>query len=189
MDAVGEPTQRMGVAVEAPEELVAFCTREHPRLVGALTLVCGQRALAEELAQDALVKACERWEQVSQMAAPGAWVHRVAINGARSRFRRRGAERRALQRVGAEPTQVGRDVDATEVLAIRESVAALPARQAQALVLRYYLQLSVAETAEWMQVSPAAVKSLTQRAMAELRGRLGAGATVGTAQEVDDVAP
>lgn len=170
-----------------PEELVLFCQREHPRLVGALTLYCGDRAVAEEVAQEALARACERWEKVSRMAAPGAWVHRVAMNAATSRFRRRAAERRALGRL-AGPAEMGRsDPDGADAVAIRRAVAALPARQAQVLVLRFYLQLPVAETAQWMQVSDAAVKSLTQRGLAGLREQLQSVDDVDGTREVDDV--
>ena len=171
--------------MEPPEELVLFCRREHPRLVGVLTLYCGDRVVAEELAQEALVRACERWNTVSQMSAPGAWVHRVAINAATSRFRRRDAERRALARVAGQTDGVASDPDGADAVAIRTAVSTLPSRQAHALVLRFYLQLSVAETAQWMRVSEAAVKSLTQRGLAGLRQRL---QLTDPDLEVDDVA-
>jgi RNA polymerase sigma factor (sigma-70 family) len=173
--------------VAAPDELAAFCRREHPRLVGALTLYCGDRSVAEEIAQDALAAACERWESVSKMAAPGAWVHRVAVNAVSSRFRRRSAERRARSRLEAAHEEAVSDPDGADAIAIRRAVAALPLRQKQALVLRFYLGLSVAEAAAWMDVSEAAVKSLSQRAMATLRGRFGVGPGLGEAKEVDDV--
>lgn len=44
-----------------PEDLAAFCEREYPRLVGTLSLYCGDVLLAEELAQEALARACSRW--------------------------------------------------------------------------------------------------------------------------------
>jgi DNA-directed RNA polymerase specialized sigma24 family protein len=71
------------------EALDAFCRREYRRLVGALSLYCGDPSVAEEVAQEALYRACRRWSQVSQIQAPGAWVHRVAINIANSAYRRR----------------------------------------------------------------------------------------------------
>lgn len=80
--------------MEWESEFVAFCVEEHPRLVGALSLYCGDRALAEELAQDALTRACRDWRKVRNFAAPGAWTHRVAMNLANSYFRRRAAETR-----------------------------------------------------------------------------------------------
>jgi predicted RNA polymerase sigma factor len=58
-----------------------FAQREHDRLVAALTLYCGDRWLAEELAQDALVRARERWDRVEVMADPGAtpWAPRTSF--------------------------------------------------------------------------------------------------------------
>lgn len=85
-----------------PDDLSAFCQREHPRLVGALSLYCGDALLAQELAQEALVRVCQRWEQVHAKGSPQAWAHRVALNLAHSWYRRRSAERRALARHGAE---------------------------------------------------------------------------------------
>lgn len=72
----------------------AFCDRVSGRLVGSLTLYCGDRHLAEELAQEALARAWERWPAVSRMASPEGWAFRTAMNLARSGFRRRRIERR-----------------------------------------------------------------------------------------------
>lgn len=90
--------------------LAAFCRREYPRLVGALSLYCGDADVAEELAQEALIRAADRWPHVGQMDAPGAWVYRVGMNLCGSWFRRKRAERRANARVGAEPAAPGRDL-------------------------------------------------------------------------------
>jgi DNA-directed RNA polymerase specialized sigma24 family protein len=84
---------------EAPDDvaLVAFCEREHSRLVGALSLYLNDPLLAEELAHEALIRIMDAWPRVSAMAAPGAYAHRVAMNLANSWFRRKAAERRALR--------------------------------------------------------------------------------------------
>ena len=169
-----------------PDDLVAFCEREHARLVGAITLYCGDRALGEEIAQDALAKACERWEQVRVMAAPGAWVHRVAINATNSRFRRLGAERRARRRLEDRHDETVTDPDTADAVTIRDALAVLPSRQRQVLVLRFYLGLSVAETAQWMTSSEAATKSMTQRAIASLRDVLGVELQLEQVKEADD---
>ena len=66
------------------EAFEAFCRREYPRLVGVLSLYCGDAGVAEELAQEALVRVYESWRRMHTMASPGAWVHRVAINLASS---------------------------------------------------------------------------------------------------------
>ena len=83
-----------------------FCEALSRRLVGSLVLFCGDRMVAEELAQEALARALERWAQVSVMMSPEAWVYRTAFNLARSAHRRRAAERRALKRMVAGTREV-----------------------------------------------------------------------------------
>ncbi|PSO52946.1 MAG: hypothetical protein BRC31_03575 [Actinobacteria bacterium QS_5_72_10] len=153
------------------DELAAFCEREHPRLVGALSLYCGEPQLAEELANDALVKAIDRWPRVAAMQAPGAWVHRVAINLANSRFRRRSAERRATQRLAGEDRPA--DPAPAEAVAVRRAVAGLPVRQRRCVVLRFYLQHDLAAVAQDLGISTQAASALTYRALQRLRDDLG----------------
>lgn len=169
--------------MQAPAELETFFHRERPRLVGALSLYTGDPMVAEELADEALARACERWSEVNHMQAPGAWVHRVAINLANSFLRRRRAERRARQRATAGRDEV-EDGDGADAVAIRHAIAELPSRQREVIVLRFYVGLSVAETATQMNASHSAVKSLTYRAVETLRTDFAP--DVRTPQEVDD---
>jgi RNA polymerase sigma factor (sigma-70 family) len=155
--------------MDAPADLVGFCRAEWSRLVGALSLLTGDVDLAEELAQETIVRVCRDWRKVSQLDAPGAWAHRVAVNLANSHFRRRAAARRALQRVSTiESDDPLRDV--AGVLAVREAVMLLPRRERTALVLRYYADLGVRAVAEVMRCPEGTVKTLTRRAIASLRG-------------------
>lgn len=152
-------------------DLAAFCHAEHPHLVGALTLYCGDRHLAEELAQEALLRAIDRWPQVAELRSPRAWLHRVGVNLAHSWFRRRQAERRARSRLGNDPDA---DVaDRADAVAVRGLVATLPARQRACVVWRFYLGWSVADVAAALDVSNQAVAALTQRALRTLRAELG----------------
>lgn len=159
--------------MEWESEFVAFCVEEHPRLVGALSLYCGDRAVAEELAQDALSRACRDWRKVRNFAAPGAWTHRVAMNLANSYFRRRAAETRAKRRL-QEEGRTGRDpgLDLADALTIRTAITSLPRRQRSALILRYYLDLPVREVAAAMDCPEGTVKTLTSKAIASLRESL-----------------
>jgi RNA polymerase sigma-70 factor (sigma-E family) len=169
--SVGGVTGR-GSPREDPGDVAAFCRREHRRLVGLLALYVGDRAVAEELAQDTLVRVCEQWPKVRQMSSPTGWTSRVAMNLASSRWRRLSAERRATIRHGA-PADRSDDVDTAATLAVRASVAALPPRQKQALVLRYYADLSLAEVAGAMGCPVGTVKSLLSRATTTLRDEAG----------------
>jgi len=152
------------VTRRADEALTHVCRREFPRLVGLLALRVGDQRIAEELAQDALVRLCQRWPDVDR---PEAWLTRVALNLGNSWLRRRLAERRAYRRHG--PGQRHQLPPASaEVIDVRAAVAGLPDRQRTVLILRYYEQLSVAESALVMGCPEGTVKSLTHRALERL---------------------
>lgn len=170
--------------MRAPDDLRRFCEAEYPRLVAALDLHVGDVHVAEELAQEALVRAAKRWSRVSRLESPGGWTHRVAMNLATSWWRRRQAEWRANRRTGGAPEPAELDVASRQ--AVRDAVAALPAKQRTALILRYYLDLPAAEAAERMGSTPGAVRALTKRAVATLRDELGPQAV--EIEEVGDVA-
>jgi len=150
-----------------PDDVTAFCRREWPRLVGSLSLFTGDGDLAQELAQETLARVCRDWRKVSNLDAPGAWAHRVALNLARSHFRHRAVVRRVDSRL--EAGAQADDPDRATVIAVRNAVAQLPIRQRTALVLRYFADLSVAETAETMQCPQGTVKTLTREAIRALR--------------------
>lgn len=107
------------------------------------------------------------------MDAPGAWVHRAAINLANRHFRRQRIARAALRRHTAGTSGVHRDGDVAEAVAVRAAVAALPGRQRTALVLRYYSDLPVAEVARTMGCAEGTVKALTHKAVRALRSHAG----------------
>lgn len=150
--------------------LEAFVATEHPRVVGLLVLYTNDRGVAEELAQDAIVRLCQHWPRVSGMANRHAWLNRVAINLAKSWFRRRAVERRANRRHGLPDAVTDTEHDVAMEMAVRDAVAALPPRQRTAVILRFYGGLSVAETATAMRCAEGTVKSLTHRATTALRG-------------------
>lgn len=150
------------------QDLVAFCRREHGRLVGLLSLYCGDAALAEELAQDALARVCRDWRRVRKMAYPEAWASRVALNFANSYFRRKGAERRARERLAADPVTAS-DPDTALAVSVRHAVASLPPRQRTALLLHYFCDLPFAQVAELMGSPEPTVKSLARRGIERLR--------------------
>jgi len=108
--------------------LRAYCERMWPRLVGGLVLHCGDRVVAEELAQEALVRLWPRWDQVTAKGSPDAWLWTVALNLSRSKRRRRAVERRAQIRVGSASTTHS-DPATAGAVAVHDAVAALPDRQ------------------------------------------------------------
>jgi len=159
-----------GRGAGAPDDLAEFYADQYDRVRGALTLFTGDRRLAEELAQEAFVKTCQHWERVRGMDAPGAWVHRVGINLAISRARRRRNEVRVVQRVGAERDAVAGPADGSLAdEALRDALLSLPAEERAVLVLRFYADLPVAEVAAAVGTPEGTVKTRTRRALATLR--------------------
>lgn len=153
----------------ATEPEAAVCREIYRRLVGALGLVCGDLTMAEDLAQEALVRLWERWGTNRRPDDPMAWCYRVGVNLARSAARRHAVEQRILRRAVAPSAAVDTAERVSDVLPIRAAVLALPIRQRQAIVARYYLGLSVAQTATAMQCAPGTVTALTNQAVANLR--------------------
>ena len=170
--------------MDDPTGVVGFCQRLRPRLVGTLSLLCGDGEVAEELAQETLARVWLRWGRVRELDEPlaVAWTYRVAVNLGNSWLRRRSAERRARARLAARGAGAHLDPDPADAVAVRQAVAALPRRQRTALVLRYYADLPVLQVAVVMGCSPGTVKSLTSKAVQSLRAAM----AIGVGEEVRD---
>lgn len=144
-----------------------FYSQHLPRLVGSLVLYTGDRELAMDIAQETMARAYRDWRKVSGFEAPAAWLHRVAFNVSNSFFRRGKLERRTAHLNVTE--EVAADGGGAEAIALRALVAALPKRQRTALVLRFYADLSVRETATAMGCAEGTVRALTSQALGSLR--------------------
>lgn len=151
---------------DAAADFDRFCRSVSPRLFGALVLQCDDRGTAEELTQEALGRAWERWETVHRADRPENWVFRVAFNLAASDRRRRRAARRAHERLGP-PDDLS--PDSSERTALRGALEALPPRQRAAVVLRHYAGFSVADAAVALDCAEGTVKSLTSHGLDRLR--------------------
>lgn len=162
-------------------DVETFCRHEYPRILGILTLYCRDQAVAEELAQEALARAWGRWDKVSKLDNPQAWLYRVSINLANDLLRRRLAERRARARMG-DPQQRASEPSA-DAVAVRDAVASLSRRQRTVIVLHHFLDLSLPEVADVMDAPLSTVKSLARRGRLRLRELLDESST----QEVPDV--
>lgn len=150
--------------------LNAFCRREHPRLVGMIGLYCGDRDLAEDIAQEALIRLCRHWAKLPTEADASRWLTRVAFNLAKSSFRTRATRRRIMDRYGGSLSRDEvPDGETSTTMAVRAAVAKLPDRQRRVIVLRYFCDLSVREVALLMACPTGTVKSLTSLAVHALR--------------------
>ncbi|WP_307796142.1 SigE family RNA polymerase sigma factor [Amycolatopsis sp. 195334CR] len=149
-----------------------FVAARSAALLRTAYLLTGDRGHAEDLLQTTLLRTAWRWQAAS--AQPEAYARRVLVN--LSRDRRRNLGRRVREEAApAEPPAVG---DAVQRIADREALLTalrqLPERQREVVVLRYYADLPVAETALAMGCSEGVVKSHTSRALNRLRALLGA---------------
>ena len=146
------------------DELVDLYRRHYRSLVRLAALLLDNRAASEEVVQDAFVKLHESWDGVVDPAKRVAYLRSMVLNGARSRGRRRQtrARLRLLPAVDEESAEAGaiRAEEHREVLA---ALRALPVRQRDCLVLRYYLDLPEAAIAETLGISAGSVKTHTHR--------------------------
>jgi RNA polymerase sigma-70 factor (ECF subfamily) len=159
-----------------------FLHTSYPRLVAAVALTSGSRPAAEDAVQEALLRAWARSEKGEEINSLEGWVTTVALNLARSGLRRIRSERRARARLhtpalGEPPTADRIDVD--------RALAALPRRQREVAVLRYYLQLDTREVASVLELNEGTVKSTLSRARAALAQTLG----IEESEEANDRGP
>lgn len=152
-----------------PDDLDRFCRGEHRRLWAALTLYCGDSFVAEEIAQETLVRTCLRWDRLQRHPNPHAWMYRVGINIANSLFRRRAAEHRANARSVGHATPQPSLEDVASALEVRKALQRLARRPRIAIVLRYYVGLNSRETGLAMRCSERTVRRLVGDALEILR--------------------
>jgi RNA polymerase sigma-70 factor (ECF subfamily) len=144
-----------------------FLATEYPRIVGAVALVAGSRAAAEDAVAEALARAWEHTDRGRSIDSLPAWVTRVALNLSKSRLRRLRVEARHRGTVETVPGPTSDRVD------VGRALDGLPRREREATVLRYYLDLDVAGIATTLGVSEGTVKTLLHRARHHLAGALG----------------
>jgi RNA polymerase sigma-70 factor (sigma-E family) len=148
-------------------EFGRFAARVAPSLVRSGYLLTGDRGHAEDLAQVTLWRTARHWDALS--GSPDAYAHEVLVN--LSRDRRRSLRRRPLE-VAQLDLVVDRGHDGTEALlegnAVVQAVRRLPRRQREVVVLRFFLDLSVAQAAAALGASEGTIKSYTARAIARL---------------------
>ena len=149
----------------------AWYRSERPRLLAALAVVGGDAEIAREATDEAFVRAYERWSRVRAMDSPGGWLHRVALNDLRRRFRRRAIERELLRRRHDDPTVVGPPPIADA--RVWDAVRRLPRRQRTAIALRYVLDLTEREVAATMGISRGAASATLTSARRNLEEALG----------------
>lgn len=156
------------------DDFTAFVAAQSGRLVNFAYLLCGDRTLAEDLAQTALVKTYARWSRTT-IEDPLAYVRRAILNETRRQYHRRPPWRERPTGVGAdldqdadrrEPDPAARVVGSRALL---DALGTLTARERSVVVLRYVEDLTEAETARLLEIAVGTVKSTHARALAKLR--------------------
>jgi RNA polymerase sigma factor (sigma-70 family) len=153
----------------SPASFDEFFLAEYPDLVRALFLLTADQSEAEEIAQEAMTRAFERWERVAGMDSPGGYVYRIAVNLNRRRLRHLAVRARRL--LAMTPI-----ADSSEVSEVREeivgAISSLSRRQREAFMLVEWLGMSAEEAGQILGIEPASVRSRVHRARAALRDRL-----------------
>lgn len=173
--APGVPGLPLTETVEASEPrqpaeaFQPFYEREYRGLVALAASLIGDRSMAEDIAQDALLAAYNRWREVGGLESPIGWTRRVVINKSVSLIRRRMAEVRAVVRLGSR----------AKIDSVYESdadfwrlVRSLPRRQAQVVALHYVSDLTVADIAATLGCQEGSVKASLFKARKNLMHRL-----------------
>jgi RNA polymerase sigma-70 factor (ECF subfamily) len=134
-------------------------------MVGLAYQLTGRRDVAEDLVQEAMVRAYEGWGRISSYERPDLWLRRAVLNLATSRWRRQRTAARSWIASG-RPTDV--PGPSAETDAVWEQVRGLPRRQAEVVVLYYGCDLPVDDVAAILECSAGTVRTHLVRARAAL---------------------
>lgn len=158
--------------LSAETSFVEFYRTEFPAMVALASTLVGRSA--EDVAQEALIRAHDKWRVISTYDNPGTWLRRVTINLATSTLRRRATAIRKAGRLldGTPPVTWEARLDDD----LADAIAALPRKQKAAVVLHYLEDRSVTEIADIIDCAPNTAKVHLHRGRKALADRLGANA-------------
>ena len=165
-----EPNKAMTKPME--RSLPALYDAHYKSLVRMATIYVDNVETAEEVVQDAFVKLMSGRYTVDE-GNEAAYLRSVVLNGARSQLRRRRVRRE--KKPDAQPNEVAAEVGgvaSTQRSEILAAIRRLPRKQAEVVLLRFYLDLSEQEIADTLGIAPGSVKSHAHRALAKLRSNL-----------------
>jgi RNA polymerase sigma-70 factor (sigma-E family) len=156
--------------VAEPDGFAEFVRAHSSRLQRTAWLLTGDWALAEDLVQTALAATWLHWHTLTRPDAPQLYVRRVMITTF-LRWQRRRWRAEITSDLADERPALAADAYTRSDLrqSLQRALAALPPRQRAVLTLRYFVDLSEADTADALRCSVGAVKSHTAKAIANLR--------------------
>jgi RNA polymerase sigma-70 factor (sigma-E family) len=152
-----------------------FAQTRLPALLAFATVLTGQRATAEDVTQEVLIRAHGRWDRIAPLDRPELYVRKMVLNEFLSWRRRSWRTVPAANPVLAEGLTADHAASYDEHAAMLAQISKLPGRQRAVLALRYYEDRSDAEIAELLGCAPATVRAYASRALAALRVELRAG--------------
>jgi RNA polymerase sigma-70 factor (sigma-E family) len=157
-------------AWDADQAVTALYSANYRSLVRLSVLLVRDLATAEEVVQDAFVAMHSAWRRLRDPEKALSYLRQSVVNRSRSVLRHRAVvEKYAPKGLPDAPSAENGAITELERTEVIKALAELPTRQREALVLRYYADLSEAEIANAMGISRGAVKSHTARGMAALR--------------------
>ncbi|MCO6006333.1 SigE family RNA polymerase sigma factor [Actinoallomurus purpureus] len=166
-------TGAVAVAWDADQAVTALYSAHYRSLVRLSALLVRDLATAEEVVQDAFVAMHGAWRRLRDPEKALSYLRQSVVNRSRSVLRHRAVvEKYAPKGLPDAPSAENGAIVELERTAVVKALGGLPTRQREALVLRYYGDLSEAEIANTMGISRGAVKSHTARGMAALRSVL-----------------
>ncbi|HEX3900929.1 MAG TPA: SigE family RNA polymerase sigma factor [Mycobacteriales bacterium] len=147
-----------------------FAVSRRPALRRTAYLMCGDWHQADDLVQTALTKLFVAWKRVRSDEQPDAYARRILTRCYLDERRRPWRRESPVEVLHDAPTATRSTEDALD---LRVALDRLPARQRATLVLRFWADASVTETADALGCSEGTVKSQTARALSTLRALLG----------------
>ena len=158
----------------ADDALTAAYQNHYAALVRTATMLVGDVATAEDVVQESFVAMHRAWWRLRDTTRVLPYLRRSVINKSRSVLRRRAVAARHLrERTPDLPSAEESVLAGVQRSSVLEALSALPSRQREVVILRYYAELSEAEIAEALGISRGAVKSHPARAQGSLRSVLG----------------
>ena len=146
----------------------SFYAENRDQIARALSLSLRNPDLGAEAADEAFVRACQRWPEVATFTNPQGWVYRVGMNWARSWLRRTRREREKRPLIVKEEMTEDPIVDVD----LERAIATLTPGHRTVVVARFFMGWSIKETAEALGLRAGTVKSRLSRALKQLAGEL-----------------
>lgn len=152
-----------------PASFEQFVAASTPRLVRTARMLLGSASEAEDMAQETLIVMHQHWGRLRSEDAADAYAYRTLVRLTRRYLRSARFRRESVVDLAGAAAADPVDPPVTGDETLQAALGVLPVRQREAVVLRYYLDFSIRETARAMRCTEGTVKSQVSKALASLR--------------------